>query len=212
MLTPLTQSVEVDRRRVWSDLIRAVLRVTPISYVAATFAATIGLFLVASRGAHDPAQLLTVVTLLLPMGSGLVFTDRSATTTASVVVSLRVRTSVRVCIIVLLLAIAWGVTIVMARTVIEEPIDVWRYTLHLITLTGLATALSQRAARRDPGSLVGGQGAAAVFGCFAMTKALAFRFAWIPDIGMPQSPGTWWVVLGVSLVALWHETRDYVMP
>ena len=212
MLTPMTQSVEVDRRRDRSEMIRAVVRVTPILYVAATFAATTGIFLFASRGAHDPAQLLTVVTLLLPMGSGLVFTDRSATTTASAVVSLRVRTSVRVSIVVLLLTIAWGVTIVMARTVIEEPIEVGRYTLHLITLTGLAMALSQHAARRDPGSLVGGQGAVAVFGFFAMTKALAFRFAWIPDIGMPQSPGAWWVVLTVSLVALLHETRDYVMP
>ena len=137
MLTPAAQSVGVDRRRNWSELVRVIARVTPISYVAATIAAAIGVFLLASRGAHDPAQLLTVATLLLPMGSGLAFTDRSATTTASAVVSLRARTSVRVSIIVLLLSVAWCVTIVIARTVLEEPIEVGTYTLHVMTLIGL---------------------------------------------------------------------------
>ena len=149
--------------------------------VAASFIGTLAAFAV-----HDPAGELT----------------------AASVVPLWRRRVTRLVVVGLPGCAVWAVLLVVIVVAEGDAISSWAIpTREIITIGTIAFGLAGLAHRRDEHSaaLAGAFGSVLAMG---LISAFAFRYRWLPSLGMVDHHERWWLVAGIGIVAAALSSRD----
>ncbi|MFN0029571.1 MAG: hypothetical protein ACKV2O_20655 [Acidimicrobiales bacterium] len=138
--------------------------------------------------------------------------DPAGELTAASVVPLWRRRVTRLLVVGLPGCAVWAVLLVVIVLTEGDPMSSWAIpTREIVTIGAIAFGLAGLAHRRDERS-------AALAGAFGSALAtllistFAFRYRWLPSLGMIDHHERWWFAAGIGIVAAALSSRDAAVP
>jgi hypothetical protein len=138
--------------------------------------------------------------------------DPAGEITAASVVPLWRRRLIRLAVVGLPGCVVWAVLLVVIVLAEGDAKSSWAVpTRELLTIGAIAFGLAGLAHRRDERSaaLAGAFGSVLAMG---LISAFAFRYRWLPSLGMIDHHERWWFAAGVGVVAAALSSRDAAAP
>ena len=138
--------------------------------------------------------------------------DPAGELTAASVVPLWRRRVTRLVVVGLPGCAVWATLLVVIALAEGEAMSSWAVpTREIVTIGAIAFGLAGLAHRRDERSaaLAGAFGSVLAMG---LISAFAFRYRWLPSLGMIDHHERWWFAAGVGVVAAALSSRDAAAP
>lgn len=138
--------------------------------------------------------------------------DPAGELTAASVVPLWRRRAMRLMVVGLAGCVVWAALLVAIHLAADGATSNWSSpTREIVTIGAIALGLAGVVHRRDERSaaFVGAFGSALVV---LVVSAFAFRYRWLPSIGMIEQHERWWFAAGIGIVAAAVMSRDAATP